>query len=125
MQVVQQKPFLLVPEESRSQFEMDVFDIYEKVADTQTKWGIPEFIPLAGTIYDQSVDSFREVASLLEFGDRFAWFKLPDILKWQDDAVEKYSRAYDKDLFSVIFKYHMSVSFKNRKFINFPVGKVW
>lgn len=125
MQLVQQKPLHLVPEESRSKFENEVFDIYEQAVMAQNGWFRPEPIPLLSVITDQAGESFREIISLIEFGNRFAWFNLPDIEKWQTDTVDKYATDFQDDLFNTILRYQMSFYSENKGYVNLPCGKVW
>lgn len=125
MQLVQQKPLLLVPDEMRSTFEKEVFEVYEQAVMAQNGWFQPEPIPLLNVITDQAGESFREIISLLEFGDRFAWFDLPDMEKWQTNAVDKYAMDFQDDVFNTILRCQMSFYSESKGYVNLPVGRVW
>jgi hypothetical protein len=119
------KPLKLIPETLRSQFEQDVFNLYEDAVKTQMGWGFPEYIPLEGVINDQSVRIFQKTMSLLQFGDKEEYMKLRDIDTWTIDLADKYSDDHHTDVWKTIIRYNMSFHLEDKGFINLPCEQVW
>lgn len=118
------KPLKLIPEQLKSQFEQDVFAVYEDAVKTQMEWGFPEYIPLEGVIIDQSVLIFQKNMSLIQFGDKREYIKLRDIDTWTTELLDNYSDDFQMDVWRTIVRHNMS--FNGKLLMILPWGdEVW